>query len=84
MATENPVTFGENLRHWREACDVTQIELARFVGVDQSHMAHLEKGDSMPGLLTVRDIAICLDIPMNALVMGVVFPVKGNRGDDKY
>jgi len=49
--------FGDRIRQAREYCGLTQAELARKVGVNQSAIAHLESGRNVPTPDLLADIA---------------------------
>ena len=70
VATE-PLSFGRALRRWREACKVSQLELAMRAGTTQRHLSFVEGGRSAPGRPLILRLAESLDLPLrerNALL----------------
>lgn len=53
----------DRLRRAREMRGLTQSELARAVGVDQSHVAILESGSRQPSSLVLEALAGVLELP---------------------
>jgi transcriptional regulator with XRE-family HTH domain len=51
------VEIGRRIRDWRLARGWSQQQLAAIVGMSQSGVVHLEKGDTNPQLGTLRGIA---------------------------
>lgn len=49
--------FAERLRHARELSGLTQIELAAAVETTQSMISRYEKGENVPGVYRVKEIA---------------------------
>jgi len=49
--------YGDRIRQAREYCGLTQTELARKVGVNQSAIAHLESGRNIPTTDLLADIS---------------------------
>lgn len=57
----NPL--GAAVRQIREELELSQAEVARRMGVGQSHLAHLEAGRRNPSDLTVFRLASAMEIP---------------------
>lgn len=62
--------FGTKLKKARKDSNVTQIELAKVLGVAQSTVANYEKNTRFPGLETLREISEFLNTSLDHL-MGV-------------
>lgn len=66
--------FGEHLKAIREGNKVRKgkkISLRRLdqlSGVDHSHIHKIEKGELSPSLLTLKALALALDIKLSVLV----------------
>lgn len=55
-------TFAERLKAWREQADLTQVELAKALGVVQQTISDYEAGRSRPGVKRARAIADALSL----------------------
>lgn len=65
ITTKAPATeLGILLRYWRDMRGKSQLELSLDTGVSQRHISFIESGRSVPGRLTLMDIAQSLDIPL--------------------
>jgi transcriptional regulator with XRE-family HTH domain len=56
--------FGRQLRLWRLAAHLSQLELAVRAGMSQRHVSFIETGRSRPGADVVLRLAAALDIPL--------------------
>ena len=54
--------LGERIRSAREAAGMTQVDLARVSGIDNSSLSHYESGRRMPCPLTLSIIVRSLDV----------------------
>lgn len=68
MASELQVSFGESVRERRLKLQLTQVDLARKLGIRQSTLSDIEKGRHAPTLETVERIAKALNTTAKALV----------------
>jgi len=87
VPTSTPViTFGEELRRWREARRYSQLALAAEAEVSQRHLSFLENGKSKPSREMVLHLGRCLDLSLrdqNALLAASGFsPEYTERGLD--
>ncbi len=57
-----------NIRNARKAVGLTQAELARRVGCDQSEISRLERGERLMSVRMLTAIARALEIPPSALL----------------
>jgi transcriptional regulator with XRE-family HTH domain len=60
--------LGENLKKLRIKKDISQIELARILGVDRSFVSNVENGKNNPTLSTLRKIASALGVSTSELL----------------
>jgi transcriptional regulator with XRE-family HTH domain len=59
--------FGEFIAHGREACDMTQVELADKVGVGSGQVSKWERGLSLPSPRKLAKIAAVLGLDVAEL-----------------
>ena len=59
-----PVTFGQQLRHWRRLRRLTQMALALDAEVSPRHLSWLESGKSQPSRAMVLRLADRLELPL--------------------
>lgn len=80
------VSFGEELRRWREARRFSQLALASAADVSQRHLSFLETGRSKPSREMVLHLGRSLDLSLrdqNTLLITAGFsPEYGERGLD--
>lgn len=69
------VSFGRNLRKFREDADLTQTELGEHIAVDQSQISKWEKNHGEPTLSQLIALAIELGHAVDEFLVGV---------DDRY
>ena len=60
--------LGENLKKLRIKKDISQIELARILGVDRSFVSNEKKEKNNPTLSTLRKIARALGVSTSGLL----------------
>jgi transcriptional regulator with XRE-family HTH domain len=61
--------LGRIVRKLREARDITQVELAKAVGVTQAYIAKLESGAKVnPSLSVLTGLALALDVQVADLL----------------
>jgi transcriptional regulator with XRE-family HTH domain len=68
--------FPGQLRRWRTARRVSQLELALRAGTTQRHVSYIEQGRSRPGRTMVVRLAESLELPLrerNALLLAAGF-----------
>ena len=71
MASTSTVTFGDELRRWRTARRLSQLDLAVAAEVSQRHVSFLETGRSKPSPEMVVHLGGVLDMSLrdqNALL----------------
>jgi transcriptional regulator with XRE-family HTH domain len=56
------VQFGEVVRRWREERGLTQDELAERAGISGTYVGFIERGDSVPTLTVILQIAEALKV----------------------
>lgn len=59
---------GTNIRHLREAQNMTQGELARQVGITQAMLCYIERGSKNPSLQVGYEIAQALQCKVEDLL----------------
>jgi transcriptional regulator with XRE-family HTH domain len=71
---EPKAQLGINLRRFREAAGLTQMELGNRTGMDMAEISRLELGKRDPRLSTIVRVAAALQLTAAELVHGVVPP----------
>jgi transcriptional regulator with XRE-family HTH domain len=70
------MTFGRDLRRWRDARNLSQHDLASLSGVSQRHLSYLESGKSQPSRGMVVHLGRMLSLPLkvqNELLLSAGF-----------
>ena len=62
--------LSENIRKYREKAGISQTQLAKVVGVDQSAICKMEKGLFIPTVVLVDEIAHTLNVTIDELMHG--------------
>ena len=62
--------IAENLKNFRESRGLSQKELAKSVGVNQSMIAHIENGLKIPSLAVTLELADVLNTTVDELCRG--------------
>jgi len=76
LPTTGTITFGDELRRWRDARRISQLDLSIAAGVSQRHLSFLETGRSHPSREMVIHLGIALDVSLrdrNALLASAGF-----------
>ena len=60
--------LAENLKKQRISAGLSQAELAKRVGANQSMITHIENGFKVPSLALAVELADALDTTLDALV----------------
>ena len=60
--------IGERLRTLRQEREVTQVQLTERSGLPQSHISDIERGSTLPNLVTLLRIADALPCKVSDLV----------------
>jgi transcriptional regulator with XRE-family HTH domain len=68
---EPKAQLGRNLRQFREAAGLTQMELGNRTGMDMAEISRLELGKRDPRLSTIVRVAVALELTAAELVHGV-------------
>lgn len=61
-------TIGAHLRQVRESLEITQDEASERIGITVEYYARIERGKSLPSLLTFGQIAEALDVSTDDLM----------------
>jgi len=56
-----------HIRAWRIKRGLTQVELAKKVGVTQSYIGQLERDEKEPSLAVLRRLSTALAVPVSKL-----------------
>jgi transcriptional regulator with XRE-family HTH domain len=67
-------TFGQVLRAMREEAGLSRAALAAKAGVSDVTVSFWEKGAYVPGLASVRKLALALGVPLDAFAAGTLPP----------
>jgi transcriptional regulator with XRE-family HTH domain len=59
--------LGGNLKRIRVSKNVTQVEIAKILGVDRSFVSNIENGKNNPTLSTITNLAKALKVPIDEL-----------------
>ncbi|SFQ67693.1 Helix-turn-helix domain-containing protein [Roseivivax halotolerans] len=62
------VVFARNLKHYRQACGLTQAALAAAMEVDRAHVSAMERGQQNVTLQTLQRLATHLDVAPAKLI----------------
>lgn len=65
--TEEAKKLGGNLKRIRVKKNITQIEIAKTLGVDRSFVSNIENGKNNPTLATIAKLAQALGVPVDEL-----------------
>jgi len=60
--------LGENLKRIRIKKNITQVEIAKTLGVDRSFVSNLENAKTNPTLATITSLAKALGVSTNELL----------------
>ena len=71
------MTLGDRIRQARERVGLSQIELARRIGLSKNAMNSIEAGDADPRASRIVAIAQELGVSTDALLLGA--PATGSR-----
>lgn len=68
MASDICVRFGRRLQRLRTQKGWKQIDLAEHTGMTCTHISKLENGRKEPGLRTLEELAMALEIDLGAML----------------
>lgn len=66
--TDDVKKLGENLKRIRIKKNITQVEIAKKLGVDRSFVSNLENAKTNPTLATITNLAQVLGVSANDLL----------------
>ena len=72
-------SIGKAIQVLRKKCEVTQLDLAKKIGVSQSYLSLIEKDQREPGLELIKNIANALEIPQQLLYLMSCDQIKEKR-----
>jgi len=67
--------IGNLITKIREEKNMTKTELARIIGIDLGHLAHIEKGERIPSRKTLKKISLALNVPYYNLLLAYEQPL---------
>lgn len=73
------MSFGEQIKKFREGKNWRQNELAQKLGVSNKTISGWESGNKVPNIDTLVEIAVLLDISLEEL-----FEVKFKKAKEKF
>ena len=56
------VVFARNLKHYRQACGLTQAALAAAMDVDRAHVSSMEREEQNVTIVTLQKVADALGV----------------------
>ena len=56
------VVFARNLKHYRQACGLTQAALAAAMDVDRAHVSSMEREEQNVTIVTLQKVANALGV----------------------
>jgi len=65
-------SFGTRIRKRREYCELSQDDLARYVGISAPTMSRIESGDIDITIRRAMEIATQLDVTLRELMEGLL------------
>ena len=66
--TDDVKRLGENLKRIRTKNNITQVEIAKRLGVDRSFVSNLENAKTNPTLATITNLAQVLGVSTKELL----------------
>jgi len=60
--------LGQNLKKWRAKKQLSQGDIAKFLGTDRAYISNIENGRMNPTLSTLEKLAQSLDITVDELL----------------
>lgn len=64
----NTMTLGEKIKHLRKEQNISQTELAKIIGVHQSHIGRYERDESTPTAYVIKKLAEVLKVSADYLL----------------
>lgn len=62
------ISVGERVRLFRKRKQISQIALSERSGIDRTYLSDIENGKRNISLLTLNNLALALDVPIEMLV----------------
>lgn len=72
--------LGQRIAQHRKGRGVTQVELAKTLGIAQQTLAHYEGGTVRIGIATLTEVASALSVPIETLLATPAAKTAGKRG----
>lgn len=77
------INFGSTIRAHRRKSGLTQVALARRIGVEPTYLSAIENGRREPSLTLVREIGRAVSAPPEILFWESVSPSDGLSAGDR-
>ena len=61
-------SVGERIRLFRKIKQLSQVGLSEISGIDRTYLSDIENGKRNISLLTLNNLAVALDVPIEMLV----------------
>ena len=62
------ISFGKKVTYLREKQELTKVQLAYELGIDEKHLRRIEKGELNIGILLLSKLSIVLDVSCHELL----------------
>jgi len=62
VPTATRIEVGELIRRLRSRCGITQTALASLTGIHRTYLSRAERGQVMPSVIALMQIAVALDV----------------------
>ena len=73
-----PITMGDKFKLQRLEMQLSLAEAAKKVGISTGYLSEIERGDTLPAIDTLRDLATALNLPVS-LLMADTGPAVGGK-----
>jgi len=70
--------IGKRIQRIRKQNRLSRSQLSSMVGISSGHLGHIETGSKSPSVEILIRIAISLDVSVDALLVDLNLPKKGN------
>ena len=83
LAGMNNSSIKKNIRHFRKAKGYTQEQMAKKLGISETHYRNIENGSTVLLSQIVGKIAECLGINEDSLILGPLPDIQGVLEDEE-
>lgn len=74
-------SIGTRVRHYRKKNGMSQEELAEWTGTSRVYISNIERGETIPSLEAIIDIANALYVSTDELLAGNLFNCKPTHSE---